>query len=117
MSQRPSKRKFSRKTGQRRAFMRSLAVNVIRRGKIETTVIRAKAIRPVVEKAVTLAKKKDLSARRILMSRLGDEHAVSKLINELAPKYENRKGGYMRITASGKVRKRDGVRVATIEFV
>lgn len=117
MSQRPSGKKFSRKTGQRRAFMRSLANNVIRKGRIETTVARAKAIRPLVEKAVTLAKKQDLASRRALISRLGDERAVTKLMEDIAPRYKERRGGYMRIVKTGKMRKRDGVQVAVIEFV
>lgn len=97
--------------------MRGLANNVIRREKIETTVVRAKAIRPVVEKAITLAKKQDVASRRILASRFQDEKVVKKLMDDLAPRYKERKGGYTRIIKSGKVRRRDGVSVATIEFV
>jgi large subunit ribosomal protein L17 len=110
-------KKFGRKTGQRRAFMRSLAVNVVKRERVETTVTRAKAIRPVVEHAITLAKRGGLSSRRLLLSRLHDPQAVTKLMDNLAPRYQDRKGGYTRIIKSGKTRKRDGVQVATIEFV
>lgn len=97
--------------------MRSLAVNVIRRGKIETTVERAKALRPMVEKAITMAKKENLASRRALISSLQNEKAVAKLMEEIGPRYKDRRGGYMRIIRTGKVRKRDGVAVAVIEFV
>jgi large subunit ribosomal protein L17 len=97
--------------------MRSLAVNVVKRERIETTVARAKAIRPVVEHAVTLAKKDTLSSRRLLLSRFHDEAMVKKLVETLAPRYKERRGGYTRIIKTGKMRKRDGVQVAVIEFV
>lgn len=112
-----SKKKFHRETGQRRAFMRGLANNVIRRGRIETTVVRAKAIRPVVEHAVTLAKKETLASRRILEARFHDKAVVEKLVRDLGPRYKERPGGYTRIVKTGKVRKRDGVATAIIEFV
>jgi large subunit ribosomal protein L17 len=117
MRHRKEGKKFGRKTGQRRAFMRGLAVNVLKREKVETTVARAKAIRPVVERAVTIAKKETLASRRILLSRFNDPAIVKKLMEELGPRYKTRNGGYTRIVKSGKVRKRDGVAVATIEFV
>ncbi len=110
-------KKFNRKTGQRRAFMRGLANNVIKKGRIETTVVRAKAIRPVVERAVTLAKKQDLASRRLLLSRFHDKAVVSKLVDDLGPRYKDRNGGYTRIMKTGKLRKRDGVETAIIEFV
>jgi large subunit ribosomal protein L17 len=117
MRHRKEGKKFSRKTGQRRAFIRSLANNVIKRERVETTVTRAKAIRPVVEQAVTLAKKESLASRRLLLSRFNDPSVVKKLMDDLGPRYKTRPGGYTRIIKSGKVRKRDGVQVATIEFV
>jgi large subunit ribosomal protein L17 len=112
-----SKKKFSRKTGQRRAFMRGLANNVIRRGRVETTIARAKAIRPVVERAVTIAKKETLASRRVLESRFHDQVVVEKLIRDLGPRYKSRAGGYTRIIKTGKMRRRDGVETAIIEFV
>jgi large subunit ribosomal protein L17 len=110
-------KKFGRKTGQRRAFMRSLVNNVIKKGRIETTVTRAKAVRPVVEHAITLAKKDTLAARRNLLSRFHDKDVIAKLISDIAPRYKERQGGYTRIIKTGKLRKRDGVEVAIIEFV
>jgi large subunit ribosomal protein L17 len=110
-------KKFHRERGQRRTFLRNLANDLIRTGKIETTEARAKAIRSFVERCLTIAKKGDLASRRLLLSRLHNNSIVHKLANDLAPRYEKRKGGYLRITKSAKARKRDGVRVAVIEFV
>lgn len=111
------KKKFNREAGPRRSFLRNLTNNAIRKERIETTEARAKAIRPLVERAVTLAKKGNLNSRRILLSRLQDEKVVKKLMEDLAPRYAGRQGGYTRIVKSAKTRKRDGVRIATIEFV
>lgn len=97
--------------------MRNLAVDLIRFGKIETTEARAKAIRPAVERFVTVAKKGGLPARRLLLARLGNKRAVERLLDDVAPRYAERKGGYLRIIKSGKGRKRDGAPVATVEFV
>ena len=110
-------KKFGRITGRRRSFMRNLAGDLIRNGKIRTTEARAKAIRPVVERMVTRAKKGDLTSRRLLTARLHDRTAVEKLIHELGPRYAERRGGYLRITKLGRARKRDGASTATIEFV
>lgn len=97
--------------------MRSLAVNMLKKGRMETTVTRAKAVRPVVEHAITIAKKDTLASRRILLARLGDKAVVTKLFQDIAPRYKERNGGYTRIVRTGKLRKRDGVEVAFIEFV
>ncbi len=108
---------FRKKTGPRRSFTRLLAVNLIRRGKMDTTEIRAKAVRPIVERAVTMAKKGTLASRRLLIARLHDTNAVHKLIDELAPRYKERAGGYLRVIKLGKNRKRDNAATARIEFV
>ena len=97
--------------------MRNLSNDLIRNGKIDTTEVRAKAIRPVVEKLVTTAKKQTLAARRTLLSRVQNDKVVTKLYNDLAPRYAERHGGYLRITKLGKARKRDGAFMARIEFV
>ncbi len=109
-------RKFGLEMGQRRALMKSLACNLIIRGKIETTEAKAKEIRPYAEKLITTAKPATLAARRILISRIGDPKAVKKLIEEVAPKYKTRNGGYTRITKI-MARPGDGSRMASIEFV
>jgi large subunit ribosomal protein L17 len=82
-----------------------------------TTVARAKEIRPIVERFVSIAKRKTLASRRILLARMKNEKVVSKLVDEVAGKYATRSGGYLRIQQNTKMRKRDGSRVATIEFV
>jgi large subunit ribosomal protein L17 len=110
-------KKFHRIKGQRAAFMRNLSSDLIRNGAIETTVVRAKAIRPVVEKLVSIAKKQTLASRRLLISRLHNTAVVERLVNDIGPRYATRPGGYLRITKLGKVRKRDGTSLAHIEFV
>lgn len=97
--------------------MRNLANDLIRVGKIKTTEVRAKSIRPLVERFVTIAKKGDLSARRLLLARLQNKKTVERLLDDIAPRYAQRKGGYLRIIKSGKNRKRDGAPVAIVEFI
>ena len=110
-------KKFSRLRGSRISFMRNLANDVIRAGSAEMTETRAKAIKPVVEKLVTLAKKQTLANRRVIISRVHNAKIAQKLYEELGPRYAERKGGYLRISKIQKARKRDGVRMAKIEFV
>lgn len=109
-------RKFHRKKGQRRSFLKGLANNLIIREKIETTVARAKEIRPIVERLVTIAKKQQLAALRILLSRL-PKAAAQKLFYEIATRYKDRKGGYLRIIKEARVRQRDGAKLSIIEFI
>ena len=110
-------KKFNRLRGPRISFMRNLANDLIRTGSIETTEARAKAIRPVVEKLVTTAKKQTLASRRVIVSRVQNEKVMYKLYNELGPRYAERRGGYLRITKLATSRKRDGVAMARVEFV
>ncbi|MEE8131576.1 MAG: 50S ribosomal protein L17 [Candidatus Paceibacterota bacterium] len=109
-------KKFHRKKGQRIALFKNLANNLILKGKIETTEEKAKAVRPRVEKLITIAKKQNLSALRVLLGRLSKK-ATEKLYYEITPRYQNRKGGYLRIIKSGRIRKNDGAKMAIIEFV
>lgn len=109
-------RKFHRKTGPRRLFLQGLAQNLIMRERIETTVPRAKEIRPLVERLVTIAKKQHLAAFRMLLSKLPKE-AAQKLYYEIAPRYKQRAGGYLRIIKEAKARKRDAAPLSIIEFV
>src|SRR3989344_8805540 len=111
-------RKFGRVKTQRHALMNSLVFNLLVRGKIKTTLPKAKELRPVVEKLVTHAKKGDLATRRLILSKLGGHHSreVKKLFEVIAPKYKDTKGGYTRILKLG-VRKADGSPMAIIEFV
>lgn len=112
-----NQKKFGRNQNQRVAFMRGLALNLIQHGRIETTQTRAKAIRPYVEKLVTKARENDLAAMRLLVSRLGgQEEAARKLVQEIAPRYAGRNGGYTRILKLPH-RKSDATAMALIEFV
>ena len=117
MRHRVKGKKFHRVTGRRRSFLRNLANDLIRAGKIETTETRAKALRPMVERYVTLAKRQDLASRRLLLSRLHNKKIVEKLMDDVSQRYAMRPGGYLRITKLAKARKRDGSRLTTIEFV
>ena len=107
--------KFGRETNQRRALLKSLARSLVLEGRIQTTEARAKEIRPLVEKLVTRGKTDTLSNRRILVSSLGDETTVAKLI-KTAEGYKERPGGYLRIVKMGP-RKGDASPMALIEFV
>jgi large subunit ribosomal protein L17 len=110
-------RKFGREKNQRKAFIRSLLINLIRHGRIETTLARAKEIRPLVEKLVTLAKEDTVARRRLVASRLLNQEAeTAKLFKEYAPKFKTTEGGYTRILKL-PVRLSDGAEKAIIEFV
>lgn len=111
-----SGRKFHRIKGRRQAFLKGLIGNLIIREKIETTEARAKEIRSLTEKLVTIAKKQTLAGLRILLSRL-NKIAAQKLYYQIAPRYLERKGGYLRIIKETKARKNDGSRMAIVEFV
>jgi large subunit ribosomal protein L17 len=109
-------RKFHRKKGQRTALLKTLAGNLIIEEKITTTEAKAKEIKSKVEKLTTLAKKQKLADLRLLISRLPKKSA-QKLFYEIAPRYASRRGGYLRITKGGLQRKKDGSKMAVIEFV
>jgi len=112
-----TKRKFGRSKTQKKAFMNSLALNLIIREKIKTTEPKAKELRPFMEKIVTRAKKNDLASRKLVVSKLaGRKSETKKLFMVLAPRYADRKGGYTRISKLPP-RKSDGAKMAMIEFV
>ncbi|HEV7449071.1 MAG TPA: 50S ribosomal protein L17 [Candidatus Paceibacterota bacterium] len=108
-------RKFGRERGQRVALLKSLARNLVIKGKIKTTEARAKEIRPIVEKLLTKAKNPTLANRRMLIVSLGAPATAAKLIRT-AGNYTERTGGYLRITKMGP-RKGDAANMAVIEFV
>lgn len=117
MKHHKSFRKFGREKNERKAFVRGLLVNLIRNGRIETTLARAKEIRPFVEKLVTLAKEDTVARRRLVMSRLMNQDPETvKLFTEYAPKYKTVTGGYIRILKL-PTRISDGAEKAIIEFV
>lgn len=109
-------RKFRRTTSHRKALLKNLAISLIVNERIETTVAKAKELRRVVEKMITLGKKGDLSSRRRAFAKLRDEPSVAKLFTTFADRYKARIGGYTRII---KFRKRmgDGADLAFIELV
>src|SRR4051812_45175566 len=91
-----SKRKFGLDTNQRKALLRSLALNLVTREKIQTTEAKAKELRPFVEKLITRSKENTVANRRFLVTQVG-AHGAKKLLENLAPKFMERKGGYIRI--------------------
>lgn len=110
-------KKFHRKKGQRKSFVRSLVSNLIMHEKMTTTEIRAKAIRPIVERLISLARRNRISDLRLVISKLDNKQAGEKLFHEIAPRYKQRAGGYTRILKQAKVRMRDGAKTAIIEFI
>lgn len=115
MRKRKRGRKLSRKRGPRKALLRSLAREIFLKEKIRTTEARAKEIARFVDRKITLAKKENLAARRLLLRQFSAE-IVKKLISEIVPRYKERKGGYTRIIKLGP-RKSDEARMAIIELV
>jgi len=109
-------RKFDRRSGHRRALLRNLTTSIILHGKISTTEAKAKQVRGITEKMITLGKRSDLHARRQALAYLLDETAVKKLFEEIAPRYNERQGGYTRLLKIG-MRRGDAAAVAVLEFV
>jgi large subunit ribosomal protein L17 len=108
--------KLSRKSGPRRALLRGLVTSFLKAGKVETTEAKAKAIRPLAEKMITLAKKGDLHSRRQALAYLLDEDVVTNLFEKIGPKMEDREGGYTRIVQKGP-RRGDGAPMVLLELV
>ncbi|UZE93165.1 MAG: 50S ribosomal protein L17 [Candidatus Nealsonbacteria bacterium] len=115
MKKRKKGRKLSRKRNQRRALLRSLAREFFLKEKIKTTKAKAKELSIFAEKQITKAKKADLSARRLLAKNFSSQ-MVKKIVEEIAPRYKERKGGYTRIIKLGP-RKSNGAKMAIIELV
>jgi large subunit ribosomal protein L17 len=109
-------RKFGRERGQRKAFLRNLAGQLITRERITTTEARAKELRTVVERFVTYGKKQNIAALRRLTQKL-PKTAAYKVYHELGPRYASRAGGYTRVVKHARARKSDGAKMAVIEFV
>ena len=116
MRHRNAGRKLGRKSAHRKAMFDNMAHALLKHEQITTTLPKAKALRPVVEKLVTLAKRGDLSARRLVIARLHDEAQTRKLFDTLAPRYKARAGGYTRVLKAG-FRPGDNAALAVIEFV
>lgn len=109
-------RKLGRTSAHRIAMLRNMSASLIKHEQIKTTLPKAKELRPYIEKLVTLAKHGGLSNRRLAHARLGDEAQLTKLFDELASRYANREGGYIRVIKAG-VRRSDATPMAIIEFV
>ena len=109
-------RKLGRPTDQRMAMLRNMVTSLLENGKIETTVTRAKEVRSLAEKMITLGKTNTLHSRRQALAFITKESVVTKVFEELAPKYAERNGGYTRIVKIGN-RKGDNAPVSIIEFV
>lgn len=107
---------LDRKKAPREALLRGLAESVILYEKIKTTEAKAKAVRPLVEKMITVGKTNNLASRRKLKSFFYTENAIKKILEVLGPRFKERKGGYTRIIKIGQ-RKGDGARIAQIELV
>ena len=109
-------RKLGRTSDHRRAMMRAMVTYLFENGKIETTVTRAKEVRAVAEKMITLGKTNTLHSKRQVYSYITKEEVAKKVFDEIAPKYENRNGGYTRIIKIGP-RRGDAAEMAIIELV
>ena len=109
-------RKLGRTTDHRMAMLRAMVTYLLDNGSIETTVTRAREVRPLAEKMITLGKKNTPASRRKAMAFITKEEVVAKTFNELAEKYADREGGYTRITKIGP-RRGDNAEMAIIELV
>jgi large subunit ribosomal protein L17 len=116
MRHRVGGRKLQRTSSHRTALFRNMAAALVKHEQIETTLAKARELRPYVEKLITLAKKGGLSNRRLAHSRLMDETQLRKLFDVLAPRYADRAGGYTRIVKAG-LRASDAAAMAIIELV
>ena len=112
----PGTRKLGRTTDARMAMLRALVTYLLENGKIETTLMRAKEVRPLTEKMITLGKENTLHNKRQALAFITKEDVVKKLFDEIAPKYAERKGGYCRITKLGP-RRGDCAEMAIIELI
>ena len=109
-------RKLGRDSSARKALLRGIVTSLFQHERIETTEAKAKELRKVADKMLTLAKRGDLHARRQVMAYMMDEDVVKKLFDEVAPKYKDRQGGYPRIIKAG-VRQGDAAPMVIIELV
>ncbi|MCF6276447.1 MAG: 50S ribosomal protein L17 [Candidatus Magasanikbacteria bacterium] len=116
MRHRKQKFTLGREKAHRTALIKNLAESLILHGAIETTEAKAKALKTYVEPLVTKARKNTLASRRLVIRKLFTEKAVKKLMEEVAPKYVEREGGYTRIIKL-RTRKNDGAPIVKIEFV
>ena len=111
---RGNKRKFARVKNQRAALYKGLATALIEHGKINTTLAKAKSLSQFIDKLIAKAKKKDIASRRLVRQNIGDK-ATNKLFFDIAPRFQNRSGGYTKVLRLGR-RTSDGAEIAQIKF-
>ncbi|DAB29276.1 MAG: 50S ribosomal protein L17 [Sulfurimonas sp.] len=116
MRHRHGYRKLGRTSSHRAALLKNLSISLIEHGKIETTVEKAKELRSYVEKLITIAGKNDSNAHKAVFAALQSKEATKTLVNEIAPKYVDRPGGYTRIIRT-RIRRGDATTMAFIELV
>ncbi|MBQ5332987.1 50S ribosomal protein L17 [Huintestinicola sp.] len=112
----PGTRKLGRTSDHRKAMLRAMVTFLLENGRIETTVTRAKEVRSMAEKMITIAKTNDLNSKRQVLAYVTKEDVVKKLFDEIAPKYADVNGGYTRIVKIGP-RRGDAAEMAVIELV
>ncbi len=116
MRHRRLSRRFSRTSTHRQAMFKNMAASLVQHELIKTTLIKAKELRRVIEPLITLAKEDTVHHRRLAFARVRDRDVVTKLFNELGPRYEKRPGGYLRILKCG-FRQGDAAPMAYVELV
>ena len=112
----PGTRKLGRPTAHRKAMLRGMVTLLLENGQIETTLTRAKEVRSMAEKMITLGKKNTLASRRAALAYITKENVVSKLFNEIAPLYADRQGGYTQIFKLG-ARRGDAAEMAIVKLL
>jgi len=116
MRHRKAGKQLGRNTSHRRAMLRNMVTSLFEHEQIETTDAKAKVIRPVAEKMITLAKRGDLHARRQALAYMQDKAVIHKLFDQIKDRYLDRQGGYLRIVKKG-VRKGDGAPVSVVQLL
>ncbi|MBW1781108.1 MAG: 50S ribosomal protein L17 [Deltaproteobacteria bacterium] len=116
MRHRKAGKQLGRNTSHRRAMLRNMVTSLFEHEQIETTDAKAKVIRPVAEKMITLAKRGDLHARRQALAYMKDKAVIHKLFDQVKDRYLDRQGGYLRIVKKG-VRKGDGAPVSVVQLL
>ena len=112
----PGARKLGRTSDQRKAMLRAMVTYLLENGKIETTVTRAKEVAAMTEKMITIGKTGDLHSKRQILAYVTKEDVAKKLVDEIAPKYADRNGGYTRVLKMGP-RRGDAAEMAIIQLV
>lgn len=116
MRHRVSGRHFGRTANQRKALLRGLIISLLEHQRIETTLAKAKEVKKLAERIVTLGIKGDLHSKRVALSHIPNRKAIAKLFGEIAPRFSGRNGGYLRLIRT-RNRVNDGAPMAVLEFI